>query len=118
MIRRLGGLLSAALLLQGCMASWTGHAIARARLAGFVPGQTTPAEVEAALGKPENVVFKSAGRVTVYVYQSLRTVNLGLPFMVSVGRSAQKGATLNIVFKEGVFREYELVEMKQKILWR
>ena len=83
-----------------------------------MPGQTTPTQVEAALGKPENVVFKSAERVTVYVYQSLRSVNLGLPLPVSPGRSAQKGYTVNIMFKEGVMKGYELVEMKQRLLWR
>lgn len=117
-LQRLGRLLALALGLQGCVATWTGHGIPREKLAGFAPGQTTPAEVEAALGKPENVMFKSANRVTIYVYQAVRSMNLGLPLPISLGRSAQKGITLHVVFKEGVFQEYELVEMKQKLFWR
>lgn len=108
----------ACLALQGCMASWSGHGVPRDRLREFKPNQTSQSEVEAALGPPEDVVFKSNEQATVYVYRSVVGVQLGLPFPVSFGRSRQRGFSLNVMFKDGLFRGYELVEHKQKLLWR
>ena len=106
------------LLLQGCMLSSTGQKIAVQRLSAFQVDVTTPADVEAALGPPENVAQKPMEQMVVYVYQDITTLAIGVPFPLSVARARQKGTTLNVIFKNGLFKGYELVEMKQKLLWR
>lgn len=92
--------LAACLWLQGCAAVWNGHKVRREALTGFAPNLTSQAEVAAALGPPEDIVFRSAEQVTVYVYRR------------------QRGFTLNVMFKDGIYRGYELVELKQKLFWR
>ena len=114
------GMLAVVLGVQGCAITWTGHQICRESLDSFLVGQTTQSEVEKALGKPENVVLKLPEQVTVYIYQSVVSATAGLPFPLPImlGRSKQRGFTLNILFKDGLFMGYELTEMKQHLLWR
>lgn len=109
---------AACLWLQSCVAVWNGHKVRREALTGFVPNLTSQDEVAAALGPPEDIIFRSAERVTVYVYRSIVSVQLALPLPISPGRSRQRGFTLNVMFKNGIYRGYELVELKQKLFWR
>ncbi|HAZ08021.1 MAG TPA: hypothetical protein DCZ01_05735 [Elusimicrobia bacterium] len=106
------------LSLTGCMATWTGHRVPIEKLSSFKPGETTAEQVEQTLGKPENIVHKSMDGLTVYIYQSIVNVVLGVPLPISVGRGRQRGFMLNVVFRDGVYRGFELTQLNQTLLWR
>lgn len=108
----------AAAIACGCSLSWTGHNIRRESLGELVRSRVSEREVIERLGPPENVVYKSAGSIKVLVYQSIVTMHLGIPFLISVGRGRQSGYTANLVFQDGRLTDFELIEMKQKLLWR
>ena len=107
------------LVLQGCMLSWIGQPIATERLSTFRADVTTPADVEAALGPPDNVTHKPAEQLVVFTYQHIVSLGVGMPLLaISATRARQRGSVLNVMFKNGLFKGYELVEMKQKLFSR
>ena len=107
------------LVLQGCAVMWMGQPIATERLSTFQADVTTPADVEAGLGPPDSVTRKPAEQVVVYTYQNIVTLGIGTPFLpLSAVRARQRGRILNVMFKNGLFKGYDLVEMYQNLLWR
>jgi hypothetical protein len=108
-----------ALILQGCIAMWTGHKIPEERLHAFKVGSTTPQDVEAAFGPPEDIVYKSAEQIQAYVYRHVRNLGMFLGWYgIGVGRASQYGDVVNINFKNGLYVGYEKTVLRQHIFRR
>src|ERR1035437_1789066 len=100
----------AALLLQGCAIISTGHKVPLEKVNSFKPGETTPEQVVAALGKPENVAENTLEHNIVYAYQWVtdRVIGIGLPPFFMMARKSDNGYQLNIAFAGGVYQGYTL----------
>ena len=117
--KRILFLLTMLALLPGCTVSWNGHKIPLQALDHFEAGKTTPAQVEAALGPPEDMLVKPLENIVVYVYRSVFQATTGFgAFGIGAFRSKQNGYTVNVTFKNDVLFSYEFTLLKQKILKR
>ena len=104
--------LTLSLLAQGCAIRWAGRKVPKEKAGDFVVAETTIDEVKAVLGEPEDVFTKPNQGITVYIYRKIVHVfvGLGIPGLLSVGRTSQDGFELKVIFKDGLYVNYELLE--------
>ncbi len=104
---------AALLTLQGCTTIiYSGNKIDLDALKGFKPQETTAAQVEEALGRPDSVLEHHIDKTTTYNYQWLADKTLTAFPLV---RKANTGKMLSVVFKDGRYIGHALTEFNQGV---
>ena len=69
-------------------------------------GVTTKEEILKKFGEPQKILTKPNG-VEVFVYMGGVEQQIGIPFIISLGRTSGSGQTLTITFRDRVVVDYE-----------
>ncbi len=93
-------LIAGLIAASGCSMMFIGHRIDLSKVDRIVVGETTRAEIEAMFGKPFSSAKKHGENISVIVYKYARTLGLGIPFVLSVGRTSVKGHQLTIAISD------------------
>ncbi len=107
-------LVSALTWLGGCAYIIVGQRIHLEQTNALVRGTTTESEVLKLFGQPSSITRKEGEALTVYTFKDLAHTSFGIPFpLLQVGKAADKGTVLNVVFKNGVVVDYEVIKMQE-----
>ncbi len=111
-------LVAGLLAVSGCAMMYSGQRVDRSKLDKVVVGVTSRAEVLAAFGKPHSTAKKQAERITIYVYKYVRNVTVGIPFFVTVGKTATKGHQVTIAVSDETDKvlNYEVTDMDETLV--
>ena len=110
-------LIGSAFLLSGCGIMFHGRSesISQSIVDTIRIGSTTKEQIVQMFGQPQQIAYRSGGEEN-YIYQHGVESSIGLPFLISIGRSGSGGQTLTISFEGGVVVDYTFTVDQRKMV--
>lgn len=76
---------------------------------------TTKEDIIKELGEPQQKIYKPYG-VEIYIYEHGLKKSIGIPFLITLGRSGGGGQKLMITFRDGIVVDYKYTIDQRNLL--